>query len=409
MYHKRLLFLLLSTWWFIFQFLTVQAIESKKVAIGYFPNWLGDSYPISRIQFDKLTHIHYAFAIMVKGAVPEWTDPQLVETQLAELVTAAHKRKTKVLISLGGWTGSISFSEMAKSPSKRKEFINWNIEHISKYNTDGVDIDWEYPGRQGAGCNVVDPENDVKNLLTLITELRKALNDKFGKGSKEISIASYTEAFKTESGPSNPHLTASIGKALDRINIMTYDMNGAWNPQTGPNSPLKSANISFISSIDFWISLGVPVNKLVGGLAFYGRSTVAKGDMTKSNSIYQDQIQNNIPKGDSADTLWQDPYCKQSPASFSGIWKFDSLLSQGLLETPIKAKAPWVRTFDKDTATPWLFNPSTKIFISYDDPISIEAKVNAAKRKGIGGVMVWSIDQDSNENDLLNALAKIHS
>jgi chitinase len=46
---------------------------------------------------------------MTKGNTPEWTDDQNTVTQLPELVSAAHQKKAKVLISVGGWTGSISF------------------------------------------------------------------------------------------------------------------------------------------------------------------------------------------------------------------------------------------------------------------------------------------------------------
>jgi chitinase len=63
---------------------------------------------------------------------------------------------------------------------------------------------------------------------------------------------------------------------LDRINIMTYDIGGAWNPQTGANSPLNpgpNGGDSFNTAIEFWTSAGVPANKLTGGLPFYGRST----------------------------------------------------------------------------------------------------------------------------------------
>lgn len=77
---------------------------------------------------------------MVKGATPEWTDPQFVQTQLPQVVSAAHKANSKVLISVGGWSGSISFSTMAKSASSRKTFIDWNIKQIQTYKTDGVDI-----------------------------------------------------------------------------------------------------------------------------------------------------------------------------------------------------------------------------------------------------------------------------
>ncbi|KAF1800802.1 glycoside hydrolase family 18 protein [Mucor lusitanicus] len=391
-----MIFKLLSTA-LIFTLLTSLAMADK-VVVGYFPNWLGERFPVSSIDFSSYTHIHYAFAIMVSGNVPEWTDPASVDTQLNQLVESAHGANSKVLLSLGGWTGSNSF---------RKEFIDWNVEQITKYKTDGVDIDWEYPGRQGAGCNAVDDQNDVSNLLTLLQELRSALDSAFDT-HKEISIAGYSEAFKTETGAASNDVTAAIGKVIDRVNIMSYDINGAWNNQTGPNSPLDAPNggISFNSAIDAWISAGIPANKLTGGLPFYGRSTFASEDMTKSGSIYQGQESGDPPKGDSDDAEWQDPNCAKSPSSLSGIWKFGNLMSQGVLDTPTTAKSPWVRTWDKGSSTPWLFNPSTKVFISYDDPLSIAAKVKSASSKGLAGVMVWSVDEDSEGGDLLKAITQ---
>lgn len=189
---------------------------------------------------------------------------------------------------------------------------------------------------------------------------------------------------------------------------MTYDINGAWNPKTGVNSPLDApnGNDSFNSAIDFWISSGVPASKLTGGLPFYGRSTTANEDMTKSDSLYQDQLSGSPPKGDSDDAEYQDPNCSKNPGGLSGIWKFGNLISQGVLDTPTTAKAPWIRNWDDESSTPWLFNPSTKVFISYDDPLSIAAKVKSAQSKGLAGVMVWSIDQDSESGDLLKAISQ---
>lgn len=70
---------------------------------------LSHVFLVTKIDFSKFTHIHYAFAIMVNGPVPVWEDSQKANAQLTQLVTMAHKHKVKVLPSIGGWTGSITF------------------------------------------------------------------------------------------------------------------------------------------------------------------------------------------------------------------------------------------------------------------------------------------------------------
>ncbi|KAG1439672.1 hypothetical protein G6F56_012215 [Rhizopus delemar] len=192
---------------------------------------------------------------------------------------------------------------------------------------------------------------------------------------------------------------------------MTYDINGVWNAQTAANSPLvaPTGQISFSSAIESWISAGMPAKKLTGGLAFYGRSSTAKENMLKTKSLYQDQVQSVAPQGDEQDTYSQDPYCSKDPGGVSGIWQYDHLLSQGVLKTALKANKPWVRTWDKETSTPWLFNPKTKIFISYDDSKSISKKACYALEKNISGLMVWAINQDSDSQDLLKAAYKVRT
>ncbi|KAG0987906.1 hypothetical protein G6F29_002143 [Rhizopus arrhizus] len=361
---------------------------------------LFNRFPISKIDFNRYTHINYAFAVMIKGNTPVWSDPASIEAQLPQLVSAAHKKNVKVLTSIGGWTGSLTFSTMAKKASSRKEFIHWCIQHMKKFKLDGIDIDWEYPGRQGAGCNTFDEKNDVKNFLTLLEELHQAIRREF-KEKKEITIAAFVNPLKED--------VSRFAKVLDRVNVMTYDINGAWNAQTGPNAPLVApqGQISFSSSIESWIKAGMPPHQLTGGLAFYGRSTTAKVNMLKTKSLYQDQVQGTIPQGDQDDTFSQDPYCSKDPGGLSGTWQYSHLLSQQVLKTAQKAKKPWVRTWDEATSTPWLFNPKTNIFISYDDPKSIAKKACYAYKKDLAGLMVWAINQDTDQHDLLKAAYKV--
>ncbi|KAL0080653.1 glycoside hydrolase superfamily [Phycomyces blakesleeanus] len=396
---------------FLFILLTASCALADKILLGYFPNWLGSSYPVSKINLSKYTHINYAFAEMAKGDVPEWPDKSVVDVQLPQLVKAAHAKKTKVLISIGGWSGSRTFSTMVSSSSRRKKFINWQISQIKKYNIDGIDIDWEYPGTQGQGCNVVNLNSDTSNFLKLLKELRTSLDTTFGAKKKEITIATHVNTFVNAAG--NMKNVSAFAKVLDRINIMTYDINGAWGANTGPNAPFNyqpgEGSISFVSSIQTWLDAGVPANKLVAGIAFYGRATTAKQNMLITKYQYQPQITGKPAQGDSLDGPWKDLSCPADSGDRTGIWRYEKIRSQGLLSSPTKAVSPWVRTWDSVSQTPWLFNPKTNTYLTYDDPASIAVKVNHTLCKKLGGLMVWSVEQDSSNGELLNAAYSVRT
>ncbi|GAN08582.1 chitinase [Mucor ambiguus] len=383
---------------------------STKMVIGYFPNWLYANYPVENIPFSKYTHINYAFAILNNpDNLPSFPDDWAVESSLPKVVEQAHASKTKVLLSVGGWTGSKRFSPMVATASSRKKFIDWNLDFIEKYKTDGVDIDWEYPGKQAAGCNEV-ADNDADNFLLLLKELRQALDKKFPKEHKEISMAVHVQPF-IKSGVPMTDLKSFV-PYFDHVNLMTYDINGAWATTTGPNAPFqaeegKGAPFSFVESIRDWKKAGVPADKITAGLAFYGRAMKAQVDMRQQRTQFQ-ASEAGAPKGDSDDAYWTDPYCNKEAGGLSGIWKWTNLRKEGLLQddmvTPGKG---WERNWDQVSQTPWLFNPETKHFISYDDPESLNIKVEHAICEDLAGVMVWDIHQDNGE--LLEVVNKIHT
>jgi chitinase len=145
-----------------------------------------------------------------------------------------------------------------------------------------------------------------------------------------------------------------------------------------------------------WHSAGVPYNKIAAGIPFYGRSqtlTVSSIPTTQ----YNPAVSPNAPLGDSYDAPWQDAYCSSDSTPASGVWRYKNLRSQGVLTSPTTAASPWIRNFDSVTQTPWLYNPTTKVFISYDDPISIGIKTQWAISKGLAGLFCWSVDEDNGE------------
>ncbi|KAI8058101.1 glycoside hydrolase superfamily [Syncephalis plumigaleata] len=353
--------------------------------------------PAASIPFDKITHLNYGnFRLLEDGSYRPVIQTDAV---LKDVVTKAHAKDVKVAISIGGWTGSRYFSPMTATAQGRKSFIDATVAFAKEYNLDGIDIDWEYPGRVGMACNVFDKENDTKNFLTLLEELRVALpKDKY------ISLAVRVQPFD---GPNGPLADISkFAKPVDFINIMAYDINGSWGTTTGPNAPFKHPTaggdpLSFTQSANAWISAGFPKEKILMGLPFYGRSaraTVAASANAKT--MYMPQLK-PVPKGDRDDAPWAEP-CPGAPQVLSGIWKWKNMREEGLLTTASKAGVGWERHWDNETKTPWLLNKRDGHFISYDDPQSIKLKTDYVRCNGMGGVMIWALNQDNGE--LLDAI-----
>nr|QDJ94321.1 chitinase chiA1 [Cordyceps cicadae] len=374
-------------------------VLAGKNVVGYHLSWKKQySDPMD---LSLYTHINFAFG------VPE-TDGSFTfdgESFLPELVSSLHSKGVKALLSIGGWSASHRFSNIVKNTNTSDNMVRSIVQYIKTHNLDGIDLDWEYPGRLGNACNVVDKDKDSANFLVFLKKLRSELAAAFGAGKKLVTLAVRVEPFDGPNGPLKD--VSAFAAEVDFANLMQYDINGGWNKVTGPNAPLNfepgvGAQVSFVSAIDAWTGAGWPAAKLNAGYAFYGKSTTTLKNML-CNATNQYQPQSNVvPLGDKHDAPWHD-VCAGATAN-SGTWQWKHLLEQGVLSDPLTAKAPWVRQWDNTTQTPWLFNPKTKTYISYDDPQSLKIKADYAASKGLAGAMVWSLDMDSPSNDLLKTL-----
>ncbi|RUP41397.1 glycosyl hydrolases family 18-domain-containing protein [Jimgerdemannia flammicorona] len=371
---------------------------SAKVVIGYVPSYAFARYHADTIPYASFTHLYYAFAGMSNPTtlLPSFINgnPELLGT----IVTDAHRTNTKVILSIGGSVGSVYFSTMVASNTSRKNFVDWNVEFIKQWGTDGVDLDWEYPGRPGVLGNVVDPANDAANLLLLLKELRAVLDENFPNDHKIITMAVRVEPFDGPNGPLKD--ISEYAKYMDYVNIMAYDINIVGGATTGPNAPFTSEGTpgnrySYVQAIRDWKSAGFPASQIVAGLAFYGRAWSTLSDVVAPGGAVSQFVpaSSTLPAGDSDDVS-------------SGIWKWINLRSQGLLTSSTTGGEGWTRYWDNITQTPFLFNNATKVYISYDDPISLQVKVSYACDQNLAGVMVWDISYDNGELMAATAQAK---
>ncbi|MDE6157470.1 MAG: hypothetical protein K2F78_04915 [Muribaculaceae bacterium] len=173
-------------------------------------------------------------------------------------------RKTKpgleVMVSLGGNPSDVSLA--VRDDSLRALVVASFKRMVDDYNLDGIDIDWEFPGR---GEHALSTEEDVANYVRLLADLREALgNDKI------LTVACAGSLYGVDLDAMTP--------IIDQYNLMTYDMGTAPSHHTALYDSEKVAWLSCDKSVRNFIEGGVEPSKLVLGLAFYGRGRAPYGE-----------------------------------------------------------------------------------------------------------------------------------
>ncbi|KAJ1721167.1 hypothetical protein LPJ53_004286 [Coemansia erecta] len=374
---------------------------SSRYVVAYYPTWKRQS--LMNVDWATISHVHVAHAIPLDSGDftfdGEWFLPQLVRD--------AHAAHTKVSLSLGGWTGSNRLSSIMRDTHKRATLIRSLGAFVEKYELDGVDIDWEYVGRQGSKCNKVAPAEDAANLLRFLRALRASLHARFPQqqqggggsgeqGDKLVSLALRVQPFDTADGPMSD--VSAFAEYVDYASLLAFDVNGAWSNTTGPNAPLdhqrgRGAPYSLRQAVTQWLDAKWPADKLVAGISYSGRSLTTQGVLTaKQNASMYALFDRDVPQGDPEDARWYD-VCENTNM-MSGVWQYRHLRDQGILQAHNVSSAEWVRVWDERSSTPWLYNAQMRRFVSYDDPQSVEMKVAFARDMKLKGVMAWGLHGD---------------
>jgi chitinase len=346
---------------------------------------------VTDIPADKLTHINYAFANVSEDGECTLGDPwgdvefpypnDAADAPLKgnfnqlQLLKAAHPG-LQTLISVGGWTWSGKFSDVALTPESRARFASSCVAFMKQYEFDGLDIDWEYPTGGGYEGNVERPE-DAENFILLLGELRAQLDAQGAQDGRR-----YLLTIAAGAGPDawQPLDWSRIHPLLDWINVMTYDMSGSWSEVTGFNAPLYNSTddppegMSTDSTLSGILALGVPPDKLVMGVPFYGHGWAGVG--STNNGLHQ-------------------PYTGMPDGNAEGSFDYYVLAANYI--------GTFQRFWDDAAQVPWLYDAKSGVMITYDDPQSLALKASYVREHGLGGLMFWELSGDNNA-ELLTAL-----
>ncbi|MFF5298200.1 glycosyl hydrolase family 18 protein [Streptomyces sp. NPDC013161] len=372
---------------------TTPPTTGSKVKLGYLTEWgtYQRNYQVKNLVTSgsaaKITHINYAFGNVtngqcaigdayadyqktftadqsVSGVADTWDQPIAGNfNQLREL--KAKYPNIKILWSFGGWTWSGGFAQAAANPTA---FANscYNLVEDPRWADvfDGIDIDWEYPNACGLSCDTSGAAA-YKNLM-------QALRAKFGSNNL---VTAATTADGTSGGKIDAADYAGAAQYVDWYNVMTYDFFGAFDADgpTAPHSPLTTYSgiptpgFTTADAIAKFKSKGVPANKLLIGIGFYGRGWTGVTQAAPGGSA----------TGPAAGTYEQ------------GIEDYK------VLKTSCPATGTIAGTAYAYCGNNWW---------SYDTPSTIAGKMSWAKTQGLGGAFFWDFSGDTSNGELVTAI-----
>lgn len=296
--------------------------------------WSGDSHMLPPP--DAVTTINYC------GGWP--TDSRdgikiANEERLHDIVRLKEQNPgLRVLLSMCG-NNYNGWPELAAFPAKRKAFAADCLRVIEQYGLDGIEIDWEFPAAEGG------TPDDIDNFHALLAEIRQVICS-----DKRLTVAGGASARSLK--------FPEILNVVDYINVMAYDMG--WQAPYH-HTPLYRSNVtgwhSVEESLHEFLDKGAPADRLVLGLAFYGR-------------------------GDDRD------YCSYTDYR-------DLTLKEGMTER-----------WDSIGCVPYITDSLGTLVLGYENPRSLEIKCRYIKDHGLRGGMYWRTELDTDDHELARTVAR---
>ena len=213
--------------------------------------------------------------------------------------------------------------------------------------------------------------DDRTNYTLLLKELREALDEHFGAGAKLLTVCAGASVGYSLCEQDY----AALHPYVDRINLMTYDMAGSWEENTGHHTALYG-EVSADTAVKYLLEQGVPAEKIAIGSPLYSHGWKMDGPAEETVGAPGQAI---------GDLEWHDLTAIEEAAVAEG--------------TP-----GWHKGYDKEKEAAWLWNDDPDsgaylTFYTYDSARSLEAKLNYINERGLGGLIVWQVHGDSIDND----------
>ncbi|CAA91147.1 GH18 domain-containing protein [Caenorhabditis elegans] len=334
------------------------ALCGKRI-VGYFAEF--ENTALTRKQLQMLTHIIYLFAIPKNGNMTFGGERS--RRKFEEMKNEARKANStlKVMISIGGQSNSRSFSRLVSNETSRNVFVNSIVSFVQKYDIDGIEIFWTWPKYEDANNYLIF----IQELRYAFIELQKKLNRK-----EDYVISIIVNCYDNQ-------LSNLMGfsKFVDFFNIYSIHYQSR---QVGPSSPLYGGGSRNIDeTMKYYICRTGQPSKFNMMVLFHG--TFWKGA--------------ELPLRNDSDDIFKDQ--NSAKGGFAVRWR--ELLQQKWDMSNIK--------FHNLTKTSYMWIPGSSLFLTLEDEQSLRVKNRYVADHNIGGITMWTIDQDDGDHTLLKVVS----
>jgi GH18 family chitinase len=369
-----------------------------KIVGVYTPNWESPAL-VDALPGNAVTHVLYAFLHACGPGRLPLDAPKCEGKGDFEIATSAVDQTfndafarlkaraphVRVIASIGGWGGSDPFFHIANDAARRATFAASAAAFLRTHPAfDGIDIDWEHPTTNGSANGVAlgSPE-DGQGYADLMLALRAALDRLTAETGRHYLL---TSAVNTSHSIVDKVNFRQAATALDFIFMMTYDFYGSWTPATGNHATLQASapgrEDGLAAATKSLEAAGVPADKLVAGVAMYGRGFTGVAPPAKGAPL----------TGAAHANAWPGP---EGSAGYREI-------AARYLDRTGRGRHGYEAIYDPVTQAWNLYDARDHLFMGYDDPRAVLLKGAFVRREGLAGVFAWELSQDN--GDILNAM-----
>ena len=335
---------------------------------------------------NNMDMVYYAFAI------PQTDGTLTLNTTYLEEIIELKNHGIRVLMVIDGANAAPlkAMVKLCDNSSTRATFVQNILELVTKYNFDGVDVDWEFPGilSSQAGYEKYTTAVDIKNLNSLLKELREGFNAlQDSRGSNYL----LTVATPPTDWGTDRFDYATINKYCDYVNMMSYDLNksNVASHLTHIYQPSNSYSYKFCCDfgVSYYTSLGLDKSKIILGSAAYGKAYKVSGSTPNSK----------LPGLGMSGTLGQ--VSGYGLAGQSITWNSGTIYYTGIQSLINTGKFTQYNEYNNSgkLVGSYLYNATDKYFITYDSVLSVREKCQYAKNNKGMGIMVWAYGEDATD------------